>query len=177
LNPAPTSQTLRDMTKLISSSVLLATLLVTTPALAGGSQGSIGVGADLPLAGGVLPEAAIDYDAGAFHVGGGLGIQNPPGGNNTEVDFSGHFYFHVASTSMSDFGVGGDVLFQSTGNGPNNGSTTDVFLDPGAQIRAFVASNVALSLTIGMSIGVGDSSDFFFGARPVGEAGFRYYFF
>jgi hypothetical protein len=166
------------MRKILTSSFVLAILLAAAPAFAGGSKGSIGVGADLPLAGGVLPEVAVDFDAGAFHVGGGLGIQNPAGPNNTDVDVSGHFYFHVASTAMADFGVGGDILFQSLGNGPgNNGTTTNFYLEPGAQIRAFIASNVALSLTFGMSIGVGDSSDFFFGARPEGEAGFRYYFF
>ena len=157
---------------------MLALLLAAAPAFAGGSKGSIGVGVDLPLAAGVLPEVAVDFDAGAFHVGGGLGIENPEGPNNTEVDVSGHFFFHVASSAMADFGVGGDVLFQSLGNGPgNNGTQTNVFLEPGAQIRAFIASNVALSLTLGMSIGVGDSSNFYFGSRPEGEAGLRYYFF
>ncbi len=156
---------------------MLAVLLAAAPAFAGGSKGSIGVGVDLPLAAGVLPEVAVDYDAGAFHVGGGLGIENPEGPNNTEVDASGHFFFHVASSAMADFGVGGDILFQSIGNGPgNNGTATNVFLEPGAQIRAFIASNVALSLTLGMSIGVGDSSNFYFGSRPEGEAGLRYYF-
>jgi hypothetical protein len=166
------------MTKILTCTAFTAALLASTTAFAGGSKGSIGVGADTPLAGGVLPEAAVDFDAGMFHVGGGLGIQNPDGPNNTEVDVSGHFWFHVHSTAMSDFSVGGDLLFQSLGNGPgNNGSTTDVFLDPGAQIRAFIASNVALSFTIGMSIGVGDSNDFFFGARPYADAGIRYFFF
>ena len=150
------------MTKILTCTAFTAALLASSTAFAGGSKGSIGVGADTPLAGGVLPEAAIDFDAGMFHVGGGLGVQNPQGPNNTEVDFS----------------VGGDLLFQSIGNGPgNNGTTTDVFLDPGAQIRAFIASNVALSFTIGMSIGVGDSNDFFFGARPYADAGIRYFFF
>lgn len=165
------------MTKILTCSVLAAALLASSTAMAGGSKGSIGVGADIPLAGGVLPEASVDFDGGAFHVGGGLGIQNPEGPNNTEVDFSGHFWFHVASTAMSDFSVGGDILFQSIGNGPANGTSTDVFLDPGAQIRAFLASNVALSLTIGLSVGVGDNTDLFFGARPTADAGFHYYFF
>ena len=156
---------------------MLAVLLAAAPAFAGGSKGSIGVGVDLPLAAGVLPEVALDYDAGAFHVGGGLGVENPEGPNNTDVEFSGHFYYHVASSAMADFGVGGDILFQSIGQGNGNGTATNVFLEPGAQIRAFIASNVALSLSLGMSIGVGDSSNFYFGSRPEGEAGLRYYFF
>jgi hypothetical protein len=165
------------MTKILTCTAFTAALLASSTAFAGGSKGSIGVGADTPLAGGVLPEAALDFDAGAFHVGGGLGVQNPQGPNNTVVDVSGHFWFHVHSTAMSDFSVGGDVLFQSIGQGAGNGTSTNVFLEPGAQIRAFIASNVALSFTLGMSIGVGDSSDFFFGARPYADAGFRYFFF
>jgi hypothetical protein len=165
---------------IISTTIASAVLLAAAPAFAGGSSGSFGAGVDVPLASGDgngLAEASLDYDGGKFNAGGGLGIADPDGPHNTQVDVSGHFYFHVASSAMADFGIGGDILFQSLQNGPAPGTTTDVFLDPGIQVRAFIASNVALVFTAGLSIGVGDSSAIFFGGNPVADAGFRYYFF
>ena len=168
------------MKTIIATSLASAVLLAAAPAFAGGSAGSIGIGADIPLASGDgngLAEASADYDAGKFNVGGGLGIADPGGPDNTQIDVSGHFYFHVASSAMADFGVGGDILFQNIQNGPNMGTNTNVFLDPGIQVRAFIASNVAIIFTAGLSIGVGDDSALFFGGNPVADCGFRYYFF
>ena len=168
------------MRKILSSSFVIAALLAAAPAFAGGSKGAIGVGADLPLANNTLPEIAVDYDAGAFHVGGGIGAANPDGPDNGQFDISGHFYYHVASTAMADFGVGGGLTIdmQNLGTPPSgaNDDVTNIYLEPGFQIRAFLASNVALSFTAGLSIGVGDNKDFFFGGNPLAAAGFRYYF-
>ena len=166
------------MTKILSCSLVAAGLLVSSSAFAGGSKGSIGVGVNLPLAGGSLPSIGVQFDGGQFHVGGAFGAQNPDGGDNGSVDIMGDFYFHVASTAMSDFGIGGNVVINMDNLGdPSSDNTTNIFLEPGFQIRAFLASNVALSLTIGLSVGVGDNTDLFFGARPTADAGFHYYFF
>jgi len=165
------------MTKILSCSVVAAGLLVSSAAFAGGSKGSLGVGVNLPLAGGSLPSIGVQFDGGQFHVGGAFGAQNPDGGDNGSVDIMGDFYFHVASTAMSDFGLGGNVVINMDRLGdPTDNNTTNIFLEPGFQIRAFLASNVAIHLTAGLSIGVGDSKDFFLGGDPVGAAGFYYYF-
>jgi len=172
----PTSPNLAAMTKILSSSMLLAVLLVASPAFAGGSKGAIGVGAEFQLSG--VNGIGVDFDAGAFHVGGLVGAANPDGPDNGEVDVAAHFYFHVASTSMSDFGVGGGFGLQFARLGdPSDDNVTNVFLDPGFQIRAFIASNVALTFTGGLTIGVGDNKDFGLGASPNAAAGVYYYFF
>jgi hypothetical protein len=168
------------MKNIIATSIATAVLFFASSAFAGGSKGSIGVGVDVPLAsgdGGGLSEASVDYDAGQFNAGAGLGIADPDGPSNTQVDVSGRFYFHVASSAMADFGVGGDLLFQNIQHGPNMGSSANFFLDPGIQVRAFIASNVAIIFTAGLSIGIGDDKAVFFGGNPVADCGFRYYFF
>jgi hypothetical protein len=164
------------MMKILSSSMLLATLLIATPAFAGGSKGAIGVGAELQLSG--VSGIGVDYDAGMFHVGGLVGAANPDGADNGDIQIGAHFYYHVASTSMSDFGVGGGIGidFNRLGD-PGDDNQTNIFLDPGFQIRAFIASNVALSFTGGFTIGVGDSKGFALGAAPNAAAGVSYYFF
>lgn len=165
------------MMKILPSSVVLASLvLATTPALAGGSKNSIGVGAEFELSG--VRGATVSYDAGQFHVTGLVGINDPDGPDNGEVDVAGGFYWHVGTTAMSDFGLGArlGMQFSRLGN-PTDNNQTNIFLEPGFQIRAFIASNVALSFTGGFMLGVGDDKTFAFGGDITGDAGVTYYFF
>ena len=60
---------------------------------------------------------------------------------------------------------------------------TLLFIEPAFQIRAFLASNVALSFTGGFSIGAADASDLVIGGQVTGidgqvtgMAGVHYYF-
>lgn len=164
------------MTKILSCSVIAAALLVSSSAFAGGSKGSIGVGAEVQLSG--LSGIGVDFDGGQFHVGGLFSAANPDGPDNGVVDIGGHFYFHVASTSMADFGLGGAIGIQMNRLGdPSDDNETNIFIDPGFQVRAFLNSNVSINLTGGFSIGVGDNKGFGLGAFPTGAAGFTYYFF
>jgi hypothetical protein len=155
-------------------------------AQAGGSEGSIGVGGEVMLgglpgpAGGPVGGASLNYDAGKFHVGGFVGLNDPAGPNNTDFTMGGRFFYHVASTSGSDFGLGGTLGIFSDGN-PNGMGTTNrntyLFLEPGFQIRAFIVPNVALSFTGGIVIGALDAGGVAFGAQVQGLAGIHYYFF
>lgn len=167
--------------------------MVTTAGIAhaGGQEGSVGVGAEYQLSG--LGGASVNYDAGAFHAGGFFAFYDQSGRNNTVFTLGGRFYYHVHSTAMSDFGVGGgiglasipDMLTGATGNG----SQTFVFVEPGFQIRVFVASNVALSVSGGLMIGTADADavavtgQSFSGGGALkgvgftGGAGIHYYFF
>jgi hypothetical protein len=172
-------------------SSLLATLFVlaaTGAAHAGGQSGAIGLGAEYQLNG--IGGVSLNYDAGQFHVGGLLGFFDPPGGGNTVFEVGGRFYYHVHSTAMADFGLGGQLGLASVPNAMNN-RDADVFLEPGFQIRVFVASNVALSFDGGIVIGVVDASGIAITGQGVGTsltvaggnvglvggAGVHYYFF
>lgn len=168
-----------------SLTVLAALLLATGTAAAGGQDGSFGVGAEYSLAGVDVGGGAVtglggpsvNYDAGKFHVGGFLGVSDPAGDNNTDFALGGRFYYHVHSTAMSDFGVGGTVGFLSVDDRAGGSRGTFVFIEPGIQIRAFVAANVALSFSAGLSIGAGDASGLSFAGQATGAAGIHYYFF
>jgi hypothetical protein len=161
-------------------------------ASAGGQAGSLGVGAEYQLSG--LGGAAVDYDAGQFHVGGVLGFRDPNGPDNTLFQVGAHFFYHMHSTAMSDFGLGGNFGLASVPNNAMGMSSrdTDVFLEPGFQIRVFLASNVALSFTGGIVIGLIDNHDVAITGQGVGGsvvdfgagnivlnagAGIHYYFF
>jgi hypothetical protein len=152
--------------------ILVAILVVGAlgTAHAGGEPGSIGVGAEAQLSG--LGGISVNYDAGKFHTGGFLGFADPPGGDNTQFDIGGRFFFHLASTAMSDFSVGGSLGIAHS----DAGDQTNVFLEPSFQIRAFLASNVALSFTGGITIGTGDNRLVEITAQVTGAAGVHYYF-
>ena len=141
-------------------------------ALAGGQPGSIGVGAELQLSN--LGGISVNYDTGKFHVGGFLGFDDPGGAKNDTIDVGARFFYHIASTAMSDFSLGGGLGIQSQNTA--NGRDTNLFLEPGFQIRAFIASNVALSFTGGISIGTIDASRVRIIGDFTGTAGVHYYF-
>ncbi|HEU4734750.1 MAG TPA: hypothetical protein VFT22_42960 [Kofleriaceae bacterium] len=143
-------------------------------ASAGGLPNTIGVGAEIQLSniGGV----SVNYDAGKFHVGGFVGFNDPDGGSNETINLGGRFFYHVASTAMSDFSIGGGLGLQSQDNPAPVGRQTLLFLEPGFQIRAFIASNVALSFTGGISIGTADASQVVITGDVTGTAGVHYYF-
>jgi hypothetical protein len=175
------------MTKTSLAAVLVFAMIGT--ASAGGQSGSIGVGAEYGLAfgnaigGGGTPGGAIggiglasmNYDAGDFHVGAFLGFQDGGGDDDTDYAIGGRFFFHMHSGSMSDFSLGGNLGMVSVDTGTDR--ATLMFLEPGMQIRLFPASNVALSFTAGIAIGLVDADGFGIGGQPTGAAGVHYYFF
>ena len=143
-------------------------------AFAGGIPGSIGVGAESELSG--ADGVSVNYDAGRFHLGGFLGFDDPEGGSNDELEIGGRFFYHIASTAMSDFSLGGGLGIRSQNNPAPGDRTTELFLEPGFQIRAFIVSNVALSFTGGISIGAIDASAVRIFGDFTGTAGVHYYF-
>ena len=146
-------------------------------AFAGGSKGSVGVGAELQLSG--LGGMSANYDMGEFHFGGFLGFTDEGGVDDTDIELGGRFYYHLHSTAMADFGVGGSIgigfLGDETPNVDND--LTVVFIEPGIQIRAFIASNVALSFTGGLTLGVSDADGVAVTGQFNGVGGVHYYFF
>jgi hypothetical protein len=171
-------------TKLVLLSSLVAMALGAGTAFAGGSEGSLGIGADeifnVNIGAATLRVGAVsgDYDAGKFDLGGFLGFYDNGGNDDTDVFLGGRFYFHIASTSMADFGLGGTGFLGFIGDGdPNTDNTQVMILEPGFQVRAFIASNVALSFTGGISLGLMDADGVTISGDPTGSAGFHYYFF
>ena len=149
--------------------------LAAGTATAGGSKGSLGVGGEAQI-NGLLGGVSANYDMGEFHLGGFLYVADPAGDDNTDIGLGARFFYHVHSTAMADFGVGGSVglFFQGA---PGDDDPMSVFIEPGFQIRAFVASNVALSFTGGLAIGAADAEGLLLSAQPTGTAGVHYYFF
>jgi hypothetical protein len=160
---------------------------------AGGAPNTIGVGAEDELSG--LGGASLNYDAGQFHLGGFIGYADD-GNNNSDFEIGGRFFYHLHSTAMSDFSVGGGLGLASDKRAAGMGGTmttraTFVFVEPSFQIRLFVASNVALSFTGGITIGAADAQGYGLTAQGVGGgsfsvngnvgflggAGVHYYFF
>jgi len=160
-------------------STLVAFLVVATTASAahaGGQEGAIGVGVELGNnieTGGV----SMNYDAGKFHVGGFLGFNDGGGDNDTDYTFGARFYWHLHRTAMSDFGVGGGIGFFSEDQPPPNDRQSRLYFEPGFQIRAFIASNVALSFTGGISFRLVDGNGASITGQLQGIAGIHYYFF
>ena len=145
----------------------------TTVAHAGGQAGSIGLGAEFQLSG--VGGASLNYDAGQFHIGGFLGFSDPPGDANT-FDVGGRFFWHIHKTAMTDFGIGGGLGISSVRVMNGMDRLTGLFLEPGLQIRLFLASNVAVSASTGIVIGTADAS----GVGLTGQTfagGLHYYFF
>lgn len=171
------------MTKLSLFAALFA-LAIPSAAFAGGQAGSIGVGVEAQVSG--LGGPSVNYDAGKFHVGGFFAFDDPRGADNTFFEIGARFFYHVHSTAMSDFSIGGGLGIASEPPGMGGADrNTDVFLEPGFQIRLFLASNVALSFSGALVIGVVDASDVAIDGHLVGSsalglnggAGVHYYFF
>lgn len=156
---------------------VLALVLGAGVASAGGSKGSLGVGTEVQL-NGQLGGISANYDMGEFHLGGFLGFSDDGGDDDTDVALGARFYYHVHSTAMADFGVGGSFglgLIGDRAGGDNN--QTWVFLEPGFQTRAFIASNVALSFTGGLTIATADAEGMAVTGQVTALAGVHYYFF
>ena len=171
------------MRKLMISLVLLAAFSST--AWAGGSPNTLGVGAEVVF--GTIINGSTDqdgvggisanYDLGNFHLGGFLGISDPAGADNTSLQLGARFFYHLHSSAMADFGVGGTLAYANVPAPVGNGKDDNVYLVPGLQIRAFIASNVALSFSSGIALGLGDADGVILDGGLTGSAGVHYYFF
>jgi len=170
----------------------LATLVLGAGAAsAGGSKGSIGVGGEatlgsigIDLGGGNaittrLGGLSANYDAGEFHVGGFLGFSDGGGDDDTDVLLGARFYYHLHSSPSADFGVGGGLGLGFFGDRTTlvDDNQTAMLIEPGVQVRAFVQSNVALSFTAGLTLGLVDAEGVAISAQPLAAAGVHYYFF
>lgn len=155
--------------------VAILMLATTGSAAAGGQEGSIGVGAEFGLSG--LGGPSLNYDAGAFHVGGFFAFSDDDA-EGTDFAFGGRFFWHIHQTAASDFGLGAGLGFLSDDIVPADDRNLAVFLEPSLQIRTFIIPNVALSFTAGFSFGLADAegTDLTAGGLEL-LGGVHYYFF
>lgn len=160
---------------MLKTITLASVLLVAGSGLAyaGGQPGSLGVGAEFQLSG--VGGASLNYDAGDFHLGGFLAFADDDGPDNTVFAVGGRFFYHVHSTAMADFGIGGNLGILSE-PAPADERTTSLFIEPGVQMRVFLAANVAVSATTGVVIGVVDADGVAITGQTI-TAGLHYYFF
>jgi hypothetical protein len=148
--------------------------LYSSPAIAGGSDGSIGVGAEAQLS--TVSGISMNYDAGKFHAGWLLGFSDRPGSKNSILQLGGRLFWHVSSSSISDFSIGGQIGYDRRNDSIGN-PVDSLFIEPGFQIRAFIANNVALSFSGGIVIGTADADGFSINGQVTAGAGVHYYFF
>lgn len=135
---------------------------------------AFGVGAEQQLLGGATG-AVMVYDMGLLRIDGILGFLSNPGG--TKIDAAGRLFWAVHRSTNADFSLGGGLGVVNTNPDGAADSTTNLHVEALAQIRVFLAANVALSTTLGLGVGLNDGDDTFgFGGQFVTNGGLVYYF-
>jgi hypothetical protein len=180
------------MSKIILFSVLLlATGAASAQEYADGHGPGLGIEENL----GGLSGASFVYDAGKFRIDALLGFdyESAAGNNNgsvTRFGIAGRFFWVLHRMERADFSLGGGfgIVRESIGDG--GPSETNILLEFAAQIRVFIAPNVALSGSLGVAVvtadnavvvsgpvtsGGGDGS-FGIGGELLGGFGATYYF-
>lgn len=142
-------------------------------AVSAGDGHGIGVGVAAMITG---PQGIqIVYDKSAFHIEGILAFADA---GTSDLDIGGRFWYHIHSGHRSNFSIGGglglarssmDVLGMSV-------DTTTIHIDLGAEIRAFVTDNVALSADLGLSVLADDGDGFLLGGSLIGAGSITYFF-
>ncbi len=114
-------------------------------------------------------------NAGRFHVEGLFGFRRA--NDATNYDLGGRFWYHVHTARTADFSLGGGLAMFSLRDGGGD-RRYDFELDVGAQVRLFLASNVAVLGSLGLGAYFPDQGDdnIAINGQFVGNFGFAYYF-
>jgi hypothetical protein len=176
----------------VASTFLVAAILTLSPAQAQSTEASaslspaasshgrgIGVGAVTMLNGTSGALVTWGSAGGGFHVDGLFGLHhdrpNFAGANNvTDFTVGGRFWYHVHAASFADFSLGGGLGITNWSSGaPGSNRNTDVSLEVGAQIRAFIVPNVALLADLGIGMTFYDNNDdILIGGQNIGGGNF-----
>jgi hypothetical protein len=188
------------MRRTVSPIVLAAALLIVcvqpslaqepapAPVVTGARPATHGVGPGVGVTGMLLGGPvglSLAYDAGPWHVDSMLGLVKPGAGVRANFDLGARFWYHIHSTANADFSVGGGLGYIRIGNRAPASATTGIFIEAGGQIRVFLASNVALSGSLGLSIATADFEAYGLGGQLLaGQSfaagagfGLHYYFY
>lgn len=124
----------------------------------------------------VVPNVLATWgdSAGRFHLDGLFGFLNH---NTNNFDIGVRGWYHLHATPFSDLSAGGGITLISW-KARGGSRQTDFQMELGAQIRAFIVSNVALLGAVGMNMYFPDSgsSTFIISGNLVGSIGLAYYF-
>jgi hypothetical protein len=148
-----------------------------------------GIGVEQNLGG--LTGGTFVYDAGTFHVDVLFGLAHVTltGADETDFGIGGRFFFVVHHMERADLGLGGGVAIVRQEIGDRH--ETNIHIEGGAQIRAFIAPNVALLASLGIVVVTADnvilldspvtgsasgSGSFGIGGQLTGGFGLTYYF-
>jgi hypothetical protein len=143
---------------------------------AGGERpAALGVGVQGFLIGALGTGPSVTFQTPMFHIEGILTFIDD---GDADVGLGGRFWYALSQTARSDFSIGGGLALLIDGNADGMGDDdTDVELDLGAQLRAFIVPNVALSATLGFGILIQDGDDFIgLVGDLVGDLGISYFF-
>jgi hypothetical protein len=146
-----------------------------------GSGRGLGIGAVAlfqPLAGDVsntVPNMLVTWgdSGGRFHLDGLFGLRHT---SATDFDLGVRGWYHIHAASSADFSLGLGLGMVRRGGAA--GAQWDFEMEIGAQIRAFIVSNVALLGSVGMALYVPDTGDTViqFSGNLVGTLGAAYFF-
>lgn len=152
------------------------------------SGGRFGVGVETMLispflgAGGVVngPSGALalSYDASRFRIDGLLSLAHTES-DVTLFGLGGRFFYVVDKGKTADFSLGGGLALGFADDDDNRDEDSDLrlSLEGAAQIRVFLATNVALSTTVGLGFSFGDAPFVMgLGGQLSGALGLIYYF-
>jgi hypothetical protein len=137
----------------------------------------IGVGAVTMLNGTSGALFTWGSSGGGFHVDGFTGLHHyrpaaPATNNVTDFTIGGRFWYHVHAASFADFSLGGGVGIINWSSGvPGSSSNTDLSLEVGGQIRAFIVPNVALLADLGLGATFGNNDNILIGGQSVRGSG------
>ena len=143
----------------------------------GGGAG-IGVGGVVWLSG--VAGGQFVYDTSLYHVEGLLGFRNENGDgaddSSTRLIIGAAGWYHLHQGASSDFSLGGGIAMNHFS--PEMGDSTQTFsIEPGAQARVFLTSNVALHARVGLAFEMGDGPTVIqIAGQTTGALGFTYFF-
>ena len=145
-----------------------------------GDGAGIGVGAGVTLTAGTFGQFV--YDQAIWHLEGLFtfgSFSNGGADRVTAIGFGAGGWYHFHRGASSDFSLGG-ALTVGTVSAGGGGSTTVTAFEPGAQVRAFITPNVALSARVGLAFQFGDTmgggTDIQLLGQPQAAFGFTYFF-
>lgn len=139
-----------------------------------------GVGAETTMdtfAGPGVTSLSGAYNAGPWHGSVLLGAADQEGQSGTLLQLGGRAYYHMHASADADLGIGGGLILVHVPGRGNGDSADVVYVEVGAQIRAFLTPNVALSASAGAVIMTADANGFLVTGQALGAFGLHYYFF
>ncbi len=152
--------------------VSLASTARAEPEASPTGEGGIGIGAEGLLTG---PTGGVFiYDMGSLRIDALLGVNNI---TDDSLFVAGRVLVPLHGSQDADFSIGGGLGLVHLDVGGNNEDEDRFHIEGLAQIRAFIASNVALSGAAGVVLIVGDGDDeVVLTGQLIGTVGIAYYF-